>query len=348
MARIDWRRFFQFRLRTVMVFAAALSVGLAWFATRLHRGRQQRPVVEAIEQAGGRVWVVGELERKDAKALRLASLRSGGGPMFDSQRPDKAVLEQMVEDVKAGDAVCIAFTNGAMMNVLDEDGSTRPSIYGQESQLAGIGWVLHVDSRDPWSLRSRRPAADLQPFDYSSLAAFPDLQVLDLGTRLVEDDGLGQIARAAKLRALLARRAGVTDEGLAVIAQLKNLRVLSLDEGRITDRGLRHLAGLERLEVLELDHSQVRGSGLKHLAGLTNLKLLSLRGTPLEDAGLQEIGRLTSLRRLYCSDTRVTDAGLQCLRPLKNLEILHLGKTAVTFRAASEFEKDLPRSIIIR
>ena len=331
-----------------MVLAAALSVGLAWFATRLHRGRQQRPVVEAIEQAGGRVWVVGELDRKDINALRLATLRKGAPPIYDSQRPDKAGLEQMVEHVKAGDAVCVAFPNGAMMNVLDEDGASRPRVYGQESQLAGPGWVLHVDSRDPWGHRSLNPAADRQPFDFSSLAAFPDLKVLDLGSRPLDDEGLAQIARAANLRALLAGRAAVTDEGLAVIGQLKDLRVLSLDESQATDHGLRHLAGLERLEVLELDHSQVQGGGLKHLAGMKNLKLLSLRGTPLDDAGLQEIGRLTSLRRLYCFDTRVTDAGLRHLRPLKQLEILHLGKTAVTFRGASEFEQDSPRSVIIR
>ena len=347
MARLNGRRFFQFKLRTAMLAAAALSVGLAWFATRLHRGRQQRPVVEAIEQAGGRVWVVGELDREDIKALRLATLRKGGAPIYDSQRPDKAALEQMVEDVKAGDAACVAFGNGTITGVFDEDGSAL-EIYGQENSHEGTGWTLHVDSRDPWSLRSRSPAADLQPFDFSSLAAFPDLQILDIGNRPIDDGSLERIAQATKLRALLARRAAITDEGLAVVGKLKDLRVLSLDESQATDRGLRHLAGLERLEVLELDHSQVQGGGLKHLAGLKNLKLLSLRGTPLDDAGLQEIGRLTSLRRLYCFGTRVTDAGLRHLRPLKQLEVLHLGKTAVTFRGASEFEKDLPRSIIIR
>ena len=36
------------------------------------------------------------------------------------------------------------------------------------------------------------------------------------------------------------------------------------------------------------------------------------------------------------------------LRPLTKLEILHLGKTGVTFAGADEFEKDLPRSPIIR
>lgn len=343
MASGGWRRFFQFRLRTIMVSAAALSVALAWFATRLHRGRQQRPVVEAVEQAGGRVWIIGELVRKDLQALRAA--HQG---IYDSQRPEQDALREMVEDAKAGDAVCIVFPHGAVMNVLDEDGSTRPRIYGQEGDLAETGWKLHVDSRDPWGLRSRGSSADQQPMNWSALAVFPALQVLDLGNRRIDDHDLQLIARSTNLRALLAQRAIVTDEGLAAIANLKNLRVLSLDETRVTDDGLQHLAGLLRLEVLELDHAQIHGEGLKHLANLSNLKLLSLRETPLEDSGLSELSRLVNLRRLYCSDTRVTDAGLRYLRPLRKLEILHLGKTAVTFNAASEFEKNLPRSPIIR
>jgi hypothetical protein len=340
MAQRNWRRVLQIKLRTVLLLVLVLSLPLAWCATRLNRGRQQRPVVEAIEKAGGKVWVVGQLAAKNLNDARLFA-----SPIYDSQRPAEGALDQMVEEVRLGDVICIAFWNGSMRNALPEDGSETTRADAR-SGLAGAGWRLHIDSRDPW--RTYRIPANPAPIEWKALSVFPSLQVLDLGDRPLTDAELKSVGRFAGLRALLCRRANITDEGLASVAQLKNLRVLSLEGTLITDDGLRHLAGLQRLEVLELDHSAIRGQGLEHLAGLSRLKLLSLRHAPLTDDGLWHLAGLTQLQRLYFYHTGVTDAGLTKLRPLKNLEILHLGQTGVTFSAASEFEKDLPRSPIIR
>ena len=340
MAQRNWRRLLQIKLRTVLLLVLVLSLPLAWCATRLNRGRQQRPVVEAIEKAGGKVWVVGELARKNLDDPRLLAPR-----IYDYQRGEEGALDQMVEEVKLGDVVCVAFWNGATRNALPDDGSKMTRADAQ-SGLAAAGWRLHIDSGDPW--RGYRIPANPAPIEWSELSVFPSLQVLDLGDRPLTDAELKSVGRFAGLRALLCRRANVTDEGLAAVAQLKNLRVLSLEGTLITDDGLRHLARLERLEVLELDRSAIRGQGLKHLAHLSQLKLLSLRHAPLTDDGLEHLAQLTELQRLYFYHTRVTDAGLAKLRPLKNLEILHLGGTGVTFSAASEFENDLPRSPTIR
>ena len=118
MAQRNWRRLLQIKLRTVLLLVLVLSLPLAWCATRLNRGRQQRPVVEAIEKAGGKVWVVGQLAAKSLNDPRLFAPR-----IYDSQRREEGALDQMVEEVKLGDVVCVAFWNGATRNALPDDGS---------------------------------------------------------------------------------------------------------------------------------------------------------------------------------------------------------------------------------
>ncbi len=47
------RRWFQFRLRTLLVVILVLSLPLSWLAVRMERARRQREAVEAIERLGG-------------------------------------------------------------------------------------------------------------------------------------------------------------------------------------------------------------------------------------------------------------------------------------------------------
>ena len=47
------RRWFQFRLRTVLIAVLVLSLPLSWLAVRLERARRQKPALLAVEQAGG-------------------------------------------------------------------------------------------------------------------------------------------------------------------------------------------------------------------------------------------------------------------------------------------------------
>lgn len=47
------RRWFQFRLWTLLAAVLVLSLPLSWFAMRMERARKQREAVEAIEKAGG-------------------------------------------------------------------------------------------------------------------------------------------------------------------------------------------------------------------------------------------------------------------------------------------------------
>ena len=50
------RRWFQFKLRTLLIAILVLSLPLSWFAVRLERARRQREAVQVIEALGGTVW----------------------------------------------------------------------------------------------------------------------------------------------------------------------------------------------------------------------------------------------------------------------------------------------------
>ncbi len=47
------RRWYQFRLRTLLVFMLLVCVGLSWFSVKMDQARKQREAVEAIRKAGG-------------------------------------------------------------------------------------------------------------------------------------------------------------------------------------------------------------------------------------------------------------------------------------------------------
>jgi hypothetical protein len=335
------RRWFQIRLQTIMILIVLASLPLAKLGMRLNSIRRQQPAIVAAERARGAVWIVGDPSPKPAPA----SLP--GRTIYDSQRREAGALEQVVEDARYGEVVCIAFASAMQRDQMGSWNGTSVNIDGQNVATQSKGeWVLHGDTRGNWrDLQQQRPPPR---FDWAMFQRLPYLQILDLGDRPITDNDLEQITRATNLRALLGRRAQITDAGLAFVGRLKDLKILSLEGTAVTDDGLRSLADLRRLEVLELDRSAIRGSGLQHLAGLSQLKLLSLRHTPLADDGLEHLAGLAELRRIYFFRTDVTDAGLAKLRPLKNLDLFHLGETRVTFGGANEFEKNLPRSLIIR
>ncbi len=49
------RRWFQFKLRTLLIAVPLLALPLSWFATRMEKARSQREAVEAIAKLGGGV-----------------------------------------------------------------------------------------------------------------------------------------------------------------------------------------------------------------------------------------------------------------------------------------------------
>ena len=56
------RRWFQFRLRTLLIVVLVLSLPLSWFAVRMERARRQRAAVEAVSELGAIVYYDWEID----------------------------------------------------------------------------------------------------------------------------------------------------------------------------------------------------------------------------------------------------------------------------------------------
>ena len=50
--RFHWRRFIQFRLRTLLILTTIIAILLGWWS---HKARQQREAVAAVQAARGRI-----------------------------------------------------------------------------------------------------------------------------------------------------------------------------------------------------------------------------------------------------------------------------------------------------
>ena len=94
--------------------------------------------------------------------------------------------------------------------------------------------------------------------DYSIIAGYGDIIVLQMANADVTDDTLKFLSNLRRLRELDLNNSQVTDEGLATIATLSGLKDLRLAHTKITDEGFRrHLA--EKESLLNLD---LRGTGV--------------------------------------------------------------------------------------
>jgi hypothetical protein len=184
--------------------------------------------------------------------------------------------------------------------------------------------------------------------DLGPLAAFPDLESIELRFAEVAGPGLEHLRGLSKLHALILDTTPVTDSGLACLAGLKGLVSLELAYcNRVTDAGVAQLKGLTRLRRLTLCDTQVTDAGLASLAGLTDLEELDLHSAPITDAGLAHLGRLARLRELNLGYTHLTDAGLEYLKALTSLTELNLENTEVSHHGAQDLRRCLPRVGIV-
>ncbi len=94
------------------------------------------------------------------------------------------------------------------------------------------------------------------------------------------------LAAFVNLESLDLTYATFRDEGLKSLAGLKKLRRLYLRDTLVTDEGLQSLSGLTQLEELDLSGVHVTDRGLSSLRNLTAMKKLNLLGADISDAGI--------------------------------------------------------------
>jgi len=147
-----------------------------------------------------------------------------------------------------------------------------------------------------------------------ALAAFVNLEKLDLNYTAFADAGVEQLKGLSRLNTLYLRDTLVTDQGMKVLGALTQLEYLDLSGARLTDAGVAALAPLKKLKSLNLLGAQVTDESAVVLAGFTALEELNLYRAPLSNAGLKKLEALKRLRSLDVRYTRVTRAGVDSLQ----------------------------------
>lgn len=148
----------------------------------------------------------------------------------------------------------------------------------------------------------------------------------------VTREGLAELARLPRLRALNLNTAAITDDDLELVGRLTGLQDLDMSTTDITDAGVRHLSGLTDMRHLRIKETRITDAGLRLLAPMSMLETINLRRLAITDEGLLGLaGRHRHLDMLVISDElaegRFTLAGLaEVQRLLPACEIVVVGR----------------------
>lgn len=165
----------------------------------------------------------------------------------------------------------------------------------------------------------------------ADLGKLTKLKALALDFLWVTEEGLARLDGLKDLEELYLAKTPVGDEELAKLGQFPKLKKLRLSQTFVTGAGLAHLKKLPGLEELDLSEcSRLSDDGLAPLAGITQLTRLNLWRVPITDAGVAHLAGLTKMQWLNVDNTQLTDTGLEHLKGMAQLTFLHLGSTAVS------------------
>jgi hypothetical protein len=322
------RRWYQFRLRTLLVVMTAVALVFIAYGAYIEPYTQQRRAMEVIAELNGTYQSSGptawqrRLFGEDHQNLIVVDLRDSGDP--DRYVPYLARLPAIETLVVGGDE----FGDGHLRRLsglstlkalmLDSTSVTDEALAAWQER-----WPEVAVHRSP-----RRAIRQLESAGWS----FTTTWVL-YWTPWSEEDPLSTLANTQEFF-IEARRAvgqAAKDEDLAPLRHVPTLRTLWLRGSKITGAGLRHLRHLPHLDYLDLGNTPVTSEGLSELKHLPNLVYLDLSGTQVADGDLEHLGALPKLGWLNLNRTLVSHAGIiQHVAPIKSLRMICLERTRVS------------------
>ena len=310
------RRWFQFSLRSLMIFTLVCAVASAWLGIKIDQKRKEREAVESIIKDG---WTV----------IYDSQIDPRGNLYMRDQPPGPDWLRKVLGENYFSEAKRV------FPSYIDDKTETNCTDAGLEriNELPHLEWV-------------GLSGGNVTDVSLARLKGLTELYALYMGYTKVTDAGLEQINGLTQLQSLALTGTAVTDAGLEHIKGLTKLGELRLEGTKVTDAGLKTLEGYSQLHMLLLTDTRVTDAGLDHLKALTKLNELYLDGTKVTDAGLRKVKGYSQLRILSLTGTAVTDAGLGHLKELTNLQELHLERTHVTSAGVKDLQKALPKCTI--
>jgi hypothetical protein len=290
------RRWFQFRLRTLLLLFVVCALCLMPFARVAVKRWQERRVAEELVAQGYQVtW------RNDAQppsGSQVVYQPSWAFPQHSTTQPP-SWSEVLRHPSRFHDALWRRFEH---VSRIDAPRNTRsPRFLPPDlSSLTDLEMATVADNGSPAEM-------------WESLATAPALRALAFNfDRRLDPNGCHWLLRCERLEYLTCR-GRVDDEGLNFLAGLHNLRDLRIYDCRsATDAGFDAMKGLQKLESLCFDESNMSDRGLKSLSLLPHLKYLRPAVGP----------------NIPPSAWRITDDGLRSLAGLRELEYLEIAANA--------------------
>jgi len=290
-------RWFQFSLRSLMIFVTLCAPLLAWFHYKLEAARGQKEVVETIKNFGGEVgygYQYGDDNTFDPKAKSSVPewiLSLAGIDMFST-----------VERVSfPGERAMFSLP---MVKDVDLKHLKRlPHL--KELHLNGVP----ISDEGLRHLANSKRLTNLQLGSESVLFC----KRHSFGTK-VNGSGFVHLSQLPNLTTLNLDRSFLTDAEMVHLAGLANLEELCISNTKVSGPGLIHLEKLPNLKVLNLTASKITDAGLKPLSGLSQLRTVSLYNTSITDAGLVHLKAMSHLEELYIQSTLTTEDGVKTLR----------------------------------
>ena len=248
-------RWYQYSLRSLLIFVTLFAVACSWFAVKMGQAKRQREAVEILLKLGG----LAEYDCACDSPYVQHHLPEGRPPISAPIWLQKWLGDDF-------------FTNVV-------------SLYPRHIADADLEYVTDLPRITAIGL----PFNKITDNGLKQIQVLHQLQFLDLQSTEVTDAGLDVFTSFPALRCLYLSNTQITDAGLKRLQGLTEIEELDLGETEITDSGLENIKGLAHLKLLGLDHTKVTDAGLIHLRGLSQLQFLSLAGTTITDVGIANL-----------------------------------------------------------
>lgn len=258
------RRWFQFRLRTLLVLLTIFAVGFSFYAAQWRQRAREAVALRGLEATGysssfGESW----LPRRNSQPRDVAQDLQNAKSVASIEVP------RWLEKLRKSLTVRSERTNESRIPVLRSDG-----IFGRVRTLR----MYHPDSITP-----------LSDAEQQHLSVLTALDTLVIYGRIFDRQNVQRLAVHSNLERLGLIGCAFEPGAFAPIGQLHSVVDLDLNGSNITDDDLVVLQALTNLRHLDLSHTEVTDAGLLHLQTLSTLRWLVLSGSRVTDEGVDRL-----------------------------------------------------------
>jgi serine/threonine protein kinase/formylglycine-generating enzyme required for sulfatase activity len=202
-------------------------------------------------------------------------LSHGGSIGFRRSEPKEDGRATKPADLPAGDFVVTEVELG---------GNARHIEDATVDQLRGCSAVTRVGF-------SKQPIGDVGLSKLAKYPGFERLTSITLSETSVTNNGLAALAAFRELERLELDSVAIDGVGLIHVRKLANLGYLSLKKTAVNNNHLFQLSGLTHLETLILDEQPITDQGLFNLNQISSLKKVSLQHSKASDAGAMRLAQ---------------------------------------------------------